>query len=116
MDRLVLLLALAAVLQGCMAPRMSEKAKSIIESDEAAVKKCRAVGVVKGYGRNGASMEFAIREAKNDAFEQAADRGATHVVYRDGIDRRLAISGVAASYTYYAYKCTGTGHFPASVR
>lgn len=104
MNKLILL-ALVAVLPACVAPKMSQKATTIVESDESMVKKCKMLGVVEGFGKSGASTEFAITEAKNDAFEKAAERGATHVVYQNGSKEKHRLSGVTANYAYRAYKC-----------
>ena len=108
MKRFTCLVAVGALLQGCAGPAMSAKAARMIEADEAMVKGCRMVGVVKGVGQNGASTEFAIIEAKNDAFEKAEERGATHVVYRAGGSEIRPVSGVSADCVYVAYRCTGT--------
>lgn len=86
---------------GC-ATTMSDKARSIIEADEGklAVESCRFVGqVTGGSGFGNLAANIGIRNAKNEALDEASKMGATHVIW-------TSVNGfMGASVSGNAYNC-----------
>ena len=84
---------------GC-STTLSPEGFRVIEADERMVKECDFIASVEGgSGVGGMSQETGMQNAKNQAIEAAADRGATHIV----------IDNVTGGYAPYvngrAYRC-----------
>lgn len=84
---------------GC-STTLSPEGFRVVEADERMVSRCTFVGSVEGgSGVGGMSQSTGMQNAKNQAIEAAADRGATHVV----------IDNVTGGYAPYvngrAYRC-----------
>ena len=91
------LLALSTL--GC-STTLSPEGFRVVEADEKMVSECDFVGSVEGgSGIGGMSQETGMQNAKNQAIEAAADRGATHIV----------IDNITGGYAPYvngrAYRC-----------
>lgn len=94
-----LLLSITFMLSGC-ATSLSPRAVNVKDADFRIVESCQFVGDVHGSsGWGNLAASTGIQNAKNEAREQAASMGATHVVW----------GGVAGGYSPYvngkAYIC-----------
>ncbi len=89
----------ALVLPSC-ATRLSAAGALIKEVDQSAVAGCEFVGKVEGTsGWEGLSSTPGITQGKNEALNDAARRGITHVVW-DQVSK-----GVAQSVTGRGFRC-----------
>lgn len=79
----VLVISTVAVSSSC-ASTPSASAASIVETDEKGVAQCSFVATVSGSSMLGGAVQERAREnAKTAALEQAAKKGATHIVWTD---------------------------------
>lgn len=66
---------------GC-ATTLNEKAETLAEADANQVSKCKFLGDVQGSKFSGlAFAESGLKDAKNEVKNNAADLGATHIVW-----------------------------------
>jgi hypothetical protein len=96
-----LLIVAAALAAGC-ATTLSERARTIQQVKTDAVEQCHFLRRIDaGYVPHSAASKLEVESQKNDALEQAAQLGATHVVWdeRQVADRTLITAG--------AYRCGG---------
>jgi hypothetical protein len=80
----------------------SVAAASIVETDEKGVEQCTFLGLVSGSSMLGGAVQERAREnAKTAALEDAAKKGATHIVWTDV----HSTSQNGASAQGRAYRC-----------
>jgi hypothetical protein len=86
-------------LMGC-STTLSPKAAILTEADDKMVQNCEFVGTYEGgSGWGNLAQGTGMKNSKNEVFEEAADHGATHVVFN-------SISGGYAPFASgRAYKC-----------
>ena len=78
----------------------SKKAENIQDADQQTVKNCEFVGNVSGTsGWGNLAASVGIKNAKNEAREQAAQLNATHIVWTS------VLGGYSPSVSGNAYKC-----------
>jgi hypothetical protein len=67
-------------LYGCVSA--SPKAQSIKEADERMIANCEFLGTISSSsGWGGVAREGGLQNAKNDALNKAAEKGATHLIW-----------------------------------
>jgi hypothetical protein len=101
LKRTFCLLLLLSIISGCATSRSIEASK-IREADIATVSGCKYLGEVhgsSGWGNLAASVGMA--NAKNEAWEKAAELGATHIVWNQ------IVGGSSPSVSGKAYHCGG---------
>jgi len=92
-------LVIGAAVAGC-ATSPSRDAAKVKEADERMVASCQFLGSVQGSsGWGGLAASTGTQNARNEAQEQAARLGATHVVWA------AAAGGFAPSAAGRAYRC-----------
>lgn len=93
------LLPAVLVLAGC-ATTLSSTASRVIQADDQMVASCRFLGQVSGSsGFGNIAASTGMENARNEATEQAARLGATHIVFQ-----RVS-GGYSPSADARAYKC-----------
>jgi hypothetical protein len=96
--------ALALVTLASCATQLNPAGKAVKEVDPAEVAGCRLVGKVSGTsGWEGLSSAPGTTQGRNEALNEAAKRGVTHVVW-DPVSK-----GVAQSVTGQGYDCSPEG-------
>ena len=76
----------AALLLTACATTLSEKARSVKLADINIVKECQLLNTVEGSSSvSGLMVSQGIQNARNEAIENAAELGATHIVITESI-------------------------------
>jgi hypothetical protein len=89
-----------ALLFGACATAPSRDARRIVETDPSGVSNCRYIKEVHGSsGWGGLAASTGIENAKNEALDEAAEAGATHVVWSS------LVGGFGPSASGKAYGC-----------
>jgi uncharacterized lipoprotein len=97
----VILVVVVPLLAACSTSR-SAAAQKVQEADSSMVAGCTFLGDVSGTsGWGGLAASTGIEYAKNQALDQAAKKGATHVVWN------TLAGGMSSSVSGKAYKCPG---------
>ena len=96
---MVIGVVVAGQVLGC-ATTLSPLGYRVVEADSSMVSQCTFLGTVEGGSELGSvAQETGMHNAKNRALEEAAERGATHVVFEN-------IAGGSSSYAVgRAYSC-----------
>ena len=95
------LLPVVLLLAGCVS-NITPKAAAIVETDEKGVANCEFAGLVSGSSLLGGAVQERAREnAKTHALNEAAGKGATHIVWTDVSSTKTQ----GASAQGRAYKC-----------
>jgi hypothetical protein len=95
------LLLCGVIVTGCSSTA-TPAASRITETDERGVEQCTFVALVNGSSMLGGAMQGRAREnAKTDALNDAAEKGATHIVW---VDVTSTVSN-GASAQGRAYRC-----------
>ena len=90
--KFILLVVALLLMAGCTTS-LSTRAMKVQDADITIMERCKFVGDVQGSsGWGNLAASAGMQNAKNEAREQAAEMGATHVIW----------SGVAGGYSPYA--------------
>lgn len=97
--RNILILAVAAAMAGCVTSPTAG-GSLVRDADDRMVESCEYIGDVGGSsGWGGAAARRGVESSRNQARNQAADRGGTHIVWSD------AAGGYSPSAFGRAYRC-----------